>query len=178
VLGVIYSKAEGRIDEKKVYQLVTLEQELESEKRDQTQQASAAGEVAAISDLTKINSVVTNFLFFVQPKFRIAHWSPGSGNTKNIGSVRTVEQLVNGVGPFAGLGEDIYDDYWMYYLTTDMVREPGTKRPYTNLTTYTEYKRLGSQISSEYLEAVEKQNEDSAEVAVDAAESDSQEDDA
>src|SRR5258708_39584629 len=75
-----------------------------------------------LDDLSKIPSVVKNFRFFAQPKYRIASSRPGSGNTKNIGSVIEIEQLVNGSGPFAALGEEVYDDYWMFYLTKDMAQ--------------------------------------------------------
>lgn len=163
VLGVIYSKAESRADEKRVYQLVAAE-EMARQQQDQTQQTANPIDIEAISDLARIASVVTNFQFFVQPKYRIAHWRPGSGNTKNIGSVTIVDQLVNGAGPFAGLGEHIYDDYWMYYLTADMARKVDTMRPYTDLATYREYKRLGSQIPQEYVATLEQQDVDSTEL--------------
>ncbi|MGB9738313.1 type II restriction endonuclease [Chloroflexus sp.] len=66
---------------------------------------------------------------------------PGSGNTKNIGSVMEIGKLVHGSGPFASLGEDVFDDYWMYYLTEDMARAAKLKRPpYTNLRSYLKYK--------------------------------------
>lgn len=114
VLGVIYSRADLKTDELKRY---------------------------TTSDLQQIPSVVKDLQFFAQPKYRIAKDQPGSGNTKNIGSVPSVSALVNGTGPFAVLGEEVFDDYWMYYLTTDMARavELG-QRPYRNLKTYLEYK--------------------------------------
>jgi len=116
VLGVIYSKCDDVADERKQF---TLE------------------------DLPKIPSVVKNFRFFAQPKYRIASSRPGSGNTKNIGSVVKIEDLVEGRGPFASLGEGVYDDYWMFYLTRDMAQALSVTRPYTNLKTYLEYKERG-----------------------------------
>lgn len=113
VLGVIYSKVEGKVDERRQYRL----EELES-----------------------ITSVIANFEFFVQEKYRIALDRPGSGNTKNIGSVTDIWELVNGEGPFAELGEEIFDDYWQFYLTEDMARAIESKRPYTNLASYLKYK--------------------------------------
>lgn len=41
------------------------------------------------------------------------------------------------------MGEEVYDDYWMFYLTRDMAEALAVKRPYTNLKTYLEYKRRG-----------------------------------
>lgn len=67
----------------------------------------------------------------------------GSGNTKNIGSVVKIEELINGKGPFSNLGEDIFDDYWMYYLTKDMAKAVDLKlAPYKNLSEYFEYKKI------------------------------------
>jgi hypothetical protein len=116
VLGVIYSKCEDAADERKVFTL---------------------------KDLDGIPSVIRDFEFFAQPKYRIASTRPGSGNTKNIGSVTDVEQLANGTGPFSKLGEEVYDDYWKYYLTTDMARALEIERPYTNLKSYLTYKERG-----------------------------------
>lgn len=116
VLGVIYSKCDDVADERKQFTL---------------------------DDLSKIPSVIKNFQFFAQPKYRIASSRPGSGNTKNIGSVTKIADLVNGAGPFAVIGEQIYDDYWMYYLTRDMAEALKVKRPYANLKEYLEYKKRG-----------------------------------
>jgi hypothetical protein len=117
VLGVIYSKCDDVADERKQF---------------------------ALADLAKIPSVIKNFAFFAQPKYRIATARPGSGNTKNIGSVDGIAALIGGTGPFATLGEEVYDDYWMFYLTRDMAEAVGVKRPYINLKTYLEYKQRGS----------------------------------
>ncbi len=116
VLGVIYSRTDGDVDEKRVYQL---------------------------SDLQNIASVICDFKFFVQEKYRIALDRPGSGNTKNIGSVIKIDDLVKGQGPFANLGEEMFDDYWMYYLTKDMAKSIDLKNaPYKNLKEYKEYKGM------------------------------------
>jgi len=49
--------------------------------------------------------------------------------------------LLKGAGPFAKLGERVFDDYWMYYLTTDMARAAELpKRPYNNLQSYLRFK--------------------------------------
>lgn len=61
---------------------------------------------------------------------------------------------------FASLGEDVYDDYWMYYLTTDMAKALEIPRPYTNLKTYLDYKQRGITILKEHREEIEKLNEE------------------
>ena len=116
VLGVIYSRAKQPSDERKIYKL---------------------------NDLQNITSVVRDFTFFIQEKYKIALDRPGSGNTKNIGSVTKIDDLINGKGPFSELGEEIFDDYWMYYLTKDMAKAIDLKMPLTKiLKEYKEYKRL------------------------------------
>ncbi|MBE6401325.1 MAG: restriction endonuclease [Verrucomicrobia bacterium] len=115
VLGVIYDTVPD-IDERKSY---TLEQ------------------------LGEIVSVIKNFQFFVQEKWLIATDRPGSGNTKNIGSVNAIEDLINGNGTFAELGEDVFNDYWMFYLTSDMAKKAELPKPYySNLTEYKQFKHL------------------------------------
>jgi hypothetical protein len=116
VLGVVYSRTDSHLDERKIYHL---------------------------NDLQNITSVVKDFIFFVQEKYKIATDRPGSGNTKNIGSVLKIDELVNGKGPFAKLGEEVFDDYWMFYLTKDMDKAVElTGAPYKNLKEYTGYKKI------------------------------------
>ena len=116
MLGVIYSKADESIDERQVYSL---------------------------SELESIASVVRDFTFFAQEKYAIATDRPGSGNTKNIGSVTDIDKLVAGEGPFAQLGMEVFDDYWMYYLTNDMARAAELAgRPYTNIASYLAYRGI------------------------------------
>ena len=143
VLGVIYSKCDEVADERKQF---TLE------------------------DLPKIPSVVKQFRFFAQPKYRIASSRPGSGNTKNIGSVEKIEELVDGKGPFAILGEEVYDDYWMFYLTKDMAQALSLARPYTNLKTYTEYKNRGVDTLRAHEKEIARLAEDEAEAAEEESE--------
>ena len=133
VLGVIYSQVSENPNEKTIYSL---------------------------DELDKIESVIRDFRFFVQPKYKIASASPGSGNTKNIGSIKDIEKLLNGEGYFAALGEEVYDDYWMFYLTNDMAKALEIPRPYTNLKSYLEYKQRGIDVLEQHKEEIEKFNEE------------------
>lgn len=93
-----------------------------------------------IDELHAIHSVIEHFIFFVQPKWKIANDLPGSGNTRNIGGITNIEKLIKGEGPFADLGEDIFDDYWMGYFNKVDARTAGIGTPhYYNLKTYKEY---------------------------------------
>ncbi|MBS4058885.1 MAG: EcoRV family type II restriction endonuclease [Bacteroidetes bacterium] len=117
VLGAVYSQVEG-INERVIYK---------------------------VEDLQNIASVIKDFQFFAQEKYKIASETPGSGNTKNIGSIKDIGKLLDGQGPFTELGEEVFDDYWMYYLTTDMAKAAElSKPPYNNLRTYKKYKEIGS----------------------------------
>lgn len=94
----------------------------------------------SIDELDVIQSVIKNFIFFVQPKWKIASDMPGSGNTRNIGGITNIQQLVDGEGPFAELGEDVFDDYWMNYYGKVDAKNAGIGAPkYHNLATYQEY---------------------------------------
>lgn len=129
VLGVIYSQAKDNPNEKAMYK---------------------------IEELEKIESVIRDFQFFVQPKYKIASASPGSGNTKNIGSTNSLEKLIEGKGIFSDLGEEVYDDYWMFFQTTDMAKVLEIARPYTNLKSYLDYKKKGINILEGHEEEIKK----------------------
>lgn len=70
-----------------------------------------------VSELQKIELPYKDVEYFVQEKHKIAGEKPGSGNTENIGSFLTnnIDHLKDGLGPFAALGEDIYNLYWKNY---------------------------------------------------------------
>lgn len=117
VLGIIYSENDLRIDERKYYSIESLEEI-----------------ISAVKDIT----------FFVQEKWKIAIDRTGSGNTKNIGSVSLIDDLINGNGTFARLGENIFDDYWTNYLTPDMAQKAELARPYyNNLESYKKFRNIG-----------------------------------
>ena len=113
ILGVIYSRINEAIDERRIY---------------------------GLQDLENIVSVVKNFTFLVQEKWRIASDQTGSGNTKNIGSIKDIQALVKGEGIFAPYGKEIFDDYWMNYLTKDMAMAIDSKVPYHNIDRYWQWR--------------------------------------
>lgn len=94
------------------------------------------GSVYALEALDEVPSVLRDIRFFVQEKWRIALDRPGSGNTKNIGSVIDIRKLCEGAGPFSQWGERVFDDYWMRYLTKEMARQVELEQPYRNLAEY------------------------------------------
>jgi hypothetical protein len=88
-LGILYSrKALSYLEEAKIY---------------------------AQNELKSIPSVIGNFEFFVQEKWKIASDKSGSGNTANIGSIAYIEDIIQGKGVFSKLGEEWFDEYWKNY---------------------------------------------------------------
>jgi len=102
--------------------------------------------IYSIDELSVIHSVIEQFIFFVQPKWRIADDIPGSGNTRNIGGITNIKKLIDGEGPFSELGEDVFDDYWQGYFNKTDARNAGIGEPrYHNLATYKEYLKSQSE---------------------------------
>lgn len=122
ILGVIYSRYEEGIDER---------------------------QVRTLEELQDIISVVKDFDFILHEKWRVASDRPGSGNTKNIGSVRSIKDLLEGNGPFAPYGLEVFDDYWMNYLTDDMARAIDSTAPYHNIESYLDWRRRPPRIRGE-----------------------------
>ncbi|MBF0554781.1 MAG: EcoRV family type II restriction endonuclease [Nitrospirae bacterium] len=93
-----------------------------------------------IDELHSIASVVKNFHFFVAEKWTIASDKGGSGNTANIGSIKNIDDIVNGRGMFSKLGEQWFDDYWMNYKKIIIPDGKGGTKKITNLKEFVEYK--------------------------------------
>ena len=91
-------------------------------------------------DLQSITSVIRNFEFIFQEKWKIASDKPGSGNTKNIGSEKKVNSLLEGNGTFATYSESVFDDYWRNFLTKSMAKEIDSDVSYTNIEEYLKWK--------------------------------------
>ncbi len=59
-----------------------------------------------LEELSNIMPPIRDIEIIFQPKWKIASDQPGSGNTKNIGSVKSVNALRKGLGPFAKIGDE------------------------------------------------------------------------
>lgn len=117
VLGIIYSRTDAIINEQQQYTL---------------------------TQLALIDSVIKDFEFLLQEKWRIAGTRPGSGNTKNIGSITQSGDLLNGNDPFVLYGEKVFNDYWQNYLTADMARAIDSAVPYRNLDEYLKWRDIST----------------------------------
>ena len=97
-------------------------------------------EVYSVDELEVIKSVIEQFIFFVQPKWKIASDKTGSGNTRNMGGIDNIDDLIAGNGTFATLGEDVFDDYWMNFFNAADAKKAGIGKPrYNNIETYKTY---------------------------------------
>lgn len=75
--------------------------------------------------ITDINSVIKDLKFYFVEKWKIASDGQGSGNTSNIESTKTEDNLLKENGVFYLLGEEVFDDYWKNY---DSISFQGSRR--------------------------------------------------
>lgn len=75
------------------------------------------GTCFSYKDKEQMSSPYINAKWFVQEKYKIAGDKPGSGNTENIGSIKSnnLSDFENGKGPFSILGDKAFDLYWRNY---------------------------------------------------------------
>lgn len=105
--------------------------------------------------LREIPSVISNFEFFAQEKWKIASDKSGSGNTANIGSITHIQDILSGNGVFSLLGEEWFDQYWQNYgkITVQKTRtnkdQAGNQVKYdakiTDLKTFLQFKGKSEQ---------------------------------
>lgn len=94
----------------------------------------------SMSDFEKIPPVFNRIEVHLQPKYKIAWYSPGSGNTANIGSVKRIDEVRKGTGPFSSFNEDLFEDYWRNYLRLEDAQRIGIKQPYNDIESYLRWK--------------------------------------
>jgi len=105
-------------------------------------------EIRGIHELDSIASVISDLLFFVEEKWKIASDRSGSGNTANIGSISYIPDILSGNGTFARLGEGVFDAYW---INQGVLQVPDPKKPYkfkklTKLSEFLEFKRMDTSL--------------------------------
>ncbi|WP_281679068.1 type II restriction endonuclease [Synergistes jonesii] len=132
-VGIIYSRADlKKDDEIKIYDVV---------------------------DILKVPAVIKNFIFFAEEKWKIASDKGGSGNTANIGSIRKIDDILNGNGTFAKAGEALFDDYWMNYGKIQNQNKDGKAKKITKFKDYCVYRRLPTSLINDISEEVENNAE-------------------
>lgn len=97
--------------------------------------------VYSLDELESIPSVIKNFLFFAEEKWRIASDKSGSGNTANIGSIQKIDDILNGNGVFAKAGEELFDDYWVNFGKIEILSD-GKRKKLSSFEEYLRYRGL------------------------------------
>lgn len=109
-----------------------------------TQVRAQASGVYSVEQIDSILPPICDIEIFLHEKWRVASDHPGSGNTRNIGSVTDLIALREGKGPFVRLGEEgeaIFNEYWQQYLNRDMARAAELSvPPFRNLREYLHYR--------------------------------------
>lgn len=136
-LGVIYTRTDIHVDDNyhtEIYQVKELQEEYETPNKKVGER-----EITNVNNLKSITSVIKDFDFFVAEKWKIASDKQGSGNTANIGSTLSIDDLRNENGVFSQLGEDWFDEYWINFGFATMVKNGRTIK-ITNLKDFLEFK--------------------------------------
>ena len=98
--------------------------------------------IYSLQELEKIPSVISDFVFFAEEKWRIASDKGGSGNTANIGSINNIDDILNGNGVFSIAGEEIFDDYWANFGKLEIKTSSGKYKKLSSLSDYLAYRGL------------------------------------
>ncbi len=135
-LGIIYTRADLTDDfsETEIYQVRELLEDYETPNKKVGER-----EVTTVKKLKSITSVIKDFEFFAAEKWKIASDKQGSGNTANIGSTLSIEDLRNENGIFSQLGEEWFDEYWINFGSATMVKDGQTVK-ITSLKNFLEFK--------------------------------------
>jgi hypothetical protein len=135
-LGVIYTRTDisEDVSETEIYQVNELQEEYEVPNL-----KVGDREVTKVENLKSITSVIKDFDFFVAEKWKIASDKQGSGNTANIGSTLSIDDLRNENGIFSQLGEEWFDEYWINYGSVSMVKD-GKPTKITSIKDFLEFK--------------------------------------
>lgn len=134
-LGIIYTRTDfSDYKETEIFQVKELEEEY-----DKKGKKVGEREVTTVQNLKSITSVIKDFDFFIAEKWEIASETEGSKNTANIGSITNIEDLKNGNGIFAKLGEEWFDEYWINHGSATMIKDGKTVK-ITKLKDFLEFK--------------------------------------
>ncbi|WRC77244.1 EcoRV family type II restriction endonuclease [Helicobacter pylori] len=104
-------------------------------------------EILQLKKLDNITSVIKDFIFFAEEKWKIASDKGGSGNTANIGSIQYIDDILQGNGMFKNLGEQIFDEYWINQgmLMIPDLKNQGSFKKLTKLADFLEFKGIDIQ---------------------------------
>lgn len=104
--------------------------------------------IYSVDEVQEIPSVAGNFVFFAVEKWRIASDKGGSGNTANIGSIKSIPDILNGNGVFSLAGEEYFDEYWANYNKLEVRTESGKIKKLTSFEEFLAFKNLPLSLSN------------------------------
>lgn len=104
--------------------------------------------IYSINEMGKIPSVIRNFTFFAEEKWRIASDKGGSGNTANIGSIQYISDIIKGNGVFSRAGEEYFDDYWTNFGKIEITDENGKRKKLSSFLEYLRYRNLPESLNN------------------------------
>ncbi len=102
----------------------------------------------SIDQLDQIPSVIEDFLFFAEEKWRIASDKGGRGNTANIGSIQKISDILSGNGVFALAGEEIFDDYWANFGKIEIPGQNSVRKKLSSFDEYIAYRGLPASLKN------------------------------
>lgn len=108
--------------------------------------------IYTVDEVQNIPSVAGNFVFFAVEKWRIASDKGGSGNTANIGSIKSIPDILNGNGVFALAGEEYFDEYWANYNKLEIRTISGKIKKLTSFEEFLTFKNLPLSLSNKTTE--------------------------
>ena len=103
----------------------------------------------SIAEIEQMPSVIKNFTFFAEEKWKIASDKGGSGNTANIGSIQNIEDILNGNGVFAKAGEAVFDDYWANFGKLQVPDGKGKFKKLSSFAEFLAYKGLPNSLNNQ-----------------------------
>lgn len=114
--------------------------------------------IYSVDEVRDIPSVAGNFVFFAVEKWRIASGKGGSGNTANIGSIKSIPDILSGNGVFALAGEEFFDEYWANYGKLEVRTSDGKIKKLTSFEELLKFKNLPLSLSNKPLERKRRKN--------------------
>lgn len=139
-LGLIYTRSDMKIANKKPVEADLEEMAVYSvNELGSNPEAVPESKRRNVKTLLEITSVMKDLQFFACEKWEIASDQEGSGNTENIGGIKSIENILNGRGVFCKLGEKVFNEYWSNYAK---ITDPKTGEKITSLYDYLKFKRM------------------------------------
>lgn len=92
-----------------------------------------------------------NVEYFIQEKYKISGFGTGSGNTENIGTISSsdIEDFRQGRGPFAEMGNDVFEVYWRNYP-----RYKAPEKLYTGFGSFVVWAEYSSEVNHSIKDSV------------------------